>query len=271
MTPRQRRAAIVEFARQNNMLTVEEMACRFAVSRETIRRDLAHLDAQGLLRRVHGGAQKSQTGAEAELSHRMNENADAKLRIALAAARLFQENDTLMIDAGSTTTFFAAELARNGSVTVITNSIAVANQLGGDPNHIQTPRRARVYLIGGEFNGDVGETLGSVALGQLETFRADHAVLTVGAIDASGSFLDFSVEEAMVARAMIKQSQTVTIIADHSKFHNLAMAKVCNFAEVSRLVTDLPPPNTLMSALRAAGVEVVVAAETTQARATEFG
>ncbi|HTJ26989.1 MAG TPA: DeoR/GlpR family DNA-binding transcription regulator [Candidatus Limnocylindria bacterium] len=251
MLPEQRRKEILGLANDQVELTVEEIAQRFGVSRETARRDLVHLDARGLLRRIHGGALKSQAASEPTLSDRMTENAEAKRRIARVAARCFEENDTLMIDTGSTTAFFAEELANFCRVTVITNSLAVATRLwSGTARH-------RVYLIGGEFNGERGETLGSVSLDQLSGFRADHAVITVGAIDAVGGFMDYDLEEAMIARTMIQQARSVTVIADRSKFDHVAMAQVCELSAVARLITDQAPPGPLTEALRAAGVEVL--------------
>ena len=97
-----------------------------------------------------------------------------------------------------------------------------------------------------------------MAIDQIAQFRADHAVLTVGGIDVAGGFMDFDVEEAMVARAMIAQVQSVTVVADHSKFGQIAMFKVCDLSAVARLVTDQEPPSPLVEALRISGVEVIV-------------
>ncbi len=250
MRPSDRRAAILDFARHTGELRVDEIAERFGVSRETIRRDLADLDARHLLKRVHGGAAKPGAAREAAFDQRESENAEAKRRIARAAAALFDDGDTLMLDAGSTTEAFAEQLASRRSVTVITNSTGVARRLGG--------QAARLYLVGGEYRGGSGRTVGSVAIDQIARFRADHAVLTVGGVDAAGGFMDVDVEEAMVARAMIAQVRTVTVVADHSKFGRIAMFKVCDLQAVARLVTDREPPSPLADALRVGGVEVVV-------------
>jgi DeoR/GlpR family transcriptional regulator of sugar metabolism len=252
MIPEQRRGAILELARQNSELKVEDIASRFGVSRETVRRDLAQLDARGLLRRVHGGAHQPQTAAEAPFHKRLIDNADAKERIARTAARLFKDDDTLMIDTGSTTQALAAELAHR-RLMIITNSVGVAQNL------YRPGALARVHLVGGEYRGETGEMLGSVALDQIRRFRADQAILTVGAIDAVGGFMDFDVEEAMVARAMIQQSEQVTFIADHSKFGRVAMAQVCALGQAARLVTDRAPDSAMDAALRAAGVEIHIA------------
>jgi DeoR/GlpR family transcriptional regulator of sugar metabolism len=252
MIPEQRRGAILELARQNSELKVEDIASRFGVSRETVRRDLARLDAKGLLRRVHGGAQKPQTAAEAPFHKRLIENAGAKERIARTTAKLFQDDDTLMIDTGSTTQALAREFGPM-RLMIITNSVGVAQNLHG-PGCL-----ARVQLVGGEYRGETGEVLGSVALDQIRRYRADHAILTVGAIDAVGGFMDFDVEEAMVARAMIQQSARVTVVADHSKFGRFAMAQVCPLEEVARLVTDRSPDPAMTEALLRANVEVLIA------------
>jgi DeoR family transcriptional regulator, glycerol-3-phosphate regulon repressor len=250
-----RREAILELAKERSELSVEEIARRFGVSRETVRRDLTLLQSRGLLRRVHGGAMPAQTAWEAAFRERLVSNADGKRRIARIAAALFRENDTLMIDTGSTTAAFAAELAAAPRLTVITNCLSVASRLaGGASQH-------RVYVIGGEFRAESQQTLGSACLEQISRYRADHAVMSCGGIDPAGGLMDFDFEEAMVARAMISQSQRLTVIVDQSKFDRVAMAKVCDLGAVDRLVTDAAPPPHLLEAIEASDVELIVAGE----------
>lgn len=255
MGPEDRRGAILDLIRLSQEVKVDEIADRLTVSRETIRRDLALLDAQGLLRRVHGGAQRSKTAQEPPFLERIAENTGAKERIARTAAALFDAGDTIFIDTGSTTEFFAAALGRAKAYTIITNSIGVAHKMheGGGGS--------LTYLLGGQYRGDASQVLGPIALEQIGKFRADHVVLTCGAIDATGGFMDFDMEEAMMARAMIAQSLRVTIIADSSKFGHMAMVKVCGFDRVDSLVTDRQPPDDIFSALAAHGVETIIADE----------
>ncbi|HEX4261346.1 MAG TPA: DeoR/GlpR family DNA-binding transcription regulator [Acetobacteraceae bacterium] len=251
MGPELRRQEILELANAQTSVSVDEVARRFGVSRETARRDLAQLDADGLLHRVHGGALK--TAAEPTLSQRMVENAAAKQAIARAAAALFDAGDTLLVDAGSTTAFFASALAEAPRMTLMTTSVEVAARAGtGGARH-------RIYLIGGEYRPEGGEAVGSVALEQIDRFRADHAVLTVGAIDAARGLMDYDVEEAMVARAMLRQAARLTVLADASKFDRVALVQVCELAAVSRLVTDRAPSAVLGQAVERAGVELVIA------------
>src|SRR5262245_4757636 len=227
-----RREAILGLARDGNALSVDEIARRFGVSRETIRRDLTHLEERGLIRRVHGGALPAQTGWEAAFRDRLVANSEGKQRIGRAAAGLFRENDTLMIDTGTTTMILATELAYAARLTVITNCFGVAIRLAAGP------AQHRIHVIGGEFHAESQQTLGSACLEQISRYRADHAVLSCGAADPIGGLMDFNIEDAMVARAMIDQSQQVTMIVDHSKFDRVAMAKVCDLDVVDRLVTD---------------------------------
>jgi DeoR family glycerol-3-phosphate regulon repressor len=175
------------------------------------------------------------------------------MAIARRAAALFEPGDSLLIDAGTTTAYFAQALGRIGSFAVITNSVAVAAELWNAPN------RADVYLLGGRYSGDGQEVLGPLAVEQIRSLNADHAVLTIGAMDASGKCMDFNADEAFIARAMIASARQLTVLADGSKLGRHALFQVCDASSIDRLVTDRPPARPLADALKAAGVEVIVA------------
>lgn len=247
-----RREHIIALAKEGSELSIDEIAKHFGVSRETVRRDLSHLEARGLIRRVHGGALPTQTGFEAGFDERLISNAKAKQRIAKLAASLFRENDTLMIDTGTTTSMLAAELAGAPRMTIITNSFGVANRVAAGSSH------HRVHVIGGEYRSESQQMIGSVCLEQISRYRADHAVISCGAIDNPGGIMDFDFEEAMVARAMIEQSRCLTMIVDRSKFERVAMAKVCDLAAVDRLITDGTPSDYIAEKIKSNGGEIFV-------------
>jgi len=248
-----RREAILTLANEGSELSVDEIARHFDVSRETVRRDLKYLQSHGLLRRVHGGALPAQTGWEAAFRERLVDNAPAKQGIARAAARLFRENDTLMIDTGTTTSMLAAELAHAPRLTVITNSFDVASRLGvGSSQH-------RIHVIGGEFRSESQQTLGSACLEQISRYRADHAIISCGGADPVDGLMDYDFEDAMVARAMIAQAARLTLIADRTKFERVAMAKVCGLDLVDRIVTDAEPPPWLREAADLHQTELIIA------------
>ncbi len=250
-----RQARIVEIVLRQKQASVEDLAQLMEVSRETIRRDLADLADQGKIQKVHGGAVIPRLLGEGPFQQRMGENAGAKLRIARKAAALFRSGETIFIDTGSTTLFLARELGGVSGLTVITNSAAIAKAVcaskGGNS----------VFLLGGEFNAGNEQTIGTMAEAQIGAFRAHHCVLTIGALDGSSGVMDFNIAEARIARAMIGQSRSLTILADSSKFDALASFEVCPLARIDRLVCEAPPTGSLGQALSAAGVEILTAPE----------
>ncbi|MDJ0391552.1 DeoR/GlpR family DNA-binding transcription regulator [Roseomonas sp. E05] len=250
MRPSVRRDQIVELLLRHQRLTVEELAQRLGASQETIRRDLNELGAQNRLRKFHGGAALPDSLGEGAFRLRMVENLEAKRAIARRAAALFAPGEALFIDTGSTTIALAGELAQHSGLTVITNAASIAHLVsrsGANPT----------FLLGGEHRHESGQNLGPMALRQIEGFAPAHAVLTVGGLTADGA-MDFDLQEAEIARAMIARARQVTLLADASKLGRPALFRLCGLEAVSRLVTDLPPPAVLATALAAAGVEVLL-------------
>lgn len=255
MTPRSRREAIVGLVARAREISVEDLAQTLAVSRETIRRDLGLLDGNGLIRKFHGGARKPEgarevAGDESPFALRMAQNTQEKQVIATLTAGLFRPGDTLFIDTGSTTLAVADALAGLSHLTVITNSPRIAATIAAN-------RSNKAFVIGGAYGVEAGETLGALALDQLAKFRAQHVVLTVGAIDPA-CIMDFDVQEAEIARAMIERADTVTVVADHSKFGRRAVFEVAPLARIDRLVTDRPPDPAMAEALVRHRVQVIV-------------
>lgn len=253
MKPGERRQRIAAVVREASRASVDELAEMLDISRETVRRDLTLLSEEGVLRKVHGGAVHFQTARESPLDDRRAAARLEKLAIARRAAALFEPGDSIFIDAGTTTGYFAEALARVASFSVITNSVAIARELWAGEH------RSDVYLLGGKYLGDGEEVLGPLAVEQIRTLHADHVVLTIGGMDGAGKCMDFNAEEAFIARAMIASARHVTVLADSSKLGRHALFQVCEASQIDRLVTDRMPERQLAEALRSAGVEIVVA------------
>jgi DeoR family transcriptional regulator, glycerol-3-phosphate regulon repressor len=265
----ERRDRILAMVKQKQRVTVDLLAQELDASHETIRRDLADLAIRNLIRKFHGGAALPESPVGDEITEgsfqaRLAEHVDEKRRIAQTAANLFAPGDTLFVDTGSTTLFFAEELARVSNLTVITNSVMIAQTItrgaGG----------SSVFLLGGAFNEEANETLGSLVINQIRQFHATHAVLTVGAITTQGA-LDFSMEETEVARAMIEQANQITVLADASKLNKTGLFQVCSLSTIDRLVIDRQATTPVDATLREAEVDIVVAkdADTERAGVTE--
>jgi len=253
MKKKLRQSKIVDIIRSKDRVTVEELATNLDISRETIRRDLTDLANSGKILKVHGGATLPRVFGEGSFQQRMSDNPEAKARIARLAASKFTTGETIFIDTGSTTLYFAEELAELSGLTIVTNSTEIARIVSSTGNDNRT------FLLGGEFNPDNRQTIGTMVTAQIRSFRAHHAVLTIGALDARTGIMDFDIEEAQVARTMIEQSQFVTILADSSKFNGLASFDICPLSSINQLICDVKPPDDLARALEEAGVEIIFA------------
>lgn len=253
MKPDERREKIAAVVRETSRASVDELAKMLDISRETVRRDLTLLSEQGLLRKVHGGAVQPQTAREGSLRDREAANRPQKIAIGRCAAQLFDNGDSIFIDAGTTTTLFAAALAEIGGFTVMTNSVPVAARL------TESRLSNEVYLLGGRYAAENQEVLGPVALDQINGFHADHAVLAIGAVDLTGKGMDYNADEAYIAKAMLRRARHKTVLADSSKFGRHALFQVCEARDIDRLITDAAPPPPLLQALEDAGVEVIIA------------
>lgn len=255
LRPDARRERIVQIVRESERVSVDALAETLGTSRETIRRDLTDLAERGRVRKIHGGAtavdlRHLASEVEGPFQTRLSENIDAKRTIARRAIQLFTPGDTLFVDTGTTTLFFAEELAMASGLTVITNSAAIAGLAArGTAN--------ATFLIGGAYRADSTESLGPLAVEQISRFHAVHAVLAVGSVESVG-FLDFDLDEADVARAMIAQARSVTVLADASKFGRGGLIKIAPLTAVDRVVTELPPPPDIATALKDAGVSVIL-------------
>lgn len=249
MKPKHRQAEIAELVCRRGGASVDDLALQFHVSQETIRRDLGQLCEIGLVEKVHGGARRSRLLSEGSFQDRMAENAKGKERIAEKLLGLIDAGDTIFIDTGSTTLACAHQLAKVPGLTIITNSTRVAQVVRAGNG------RADVYLLGGSYRAGNGQTVGPTAIAQIETYQADHAVITVAALDAHAGATDASIDEAQVARAMIKCASRLFVVADATKFQRKAAYRVCQLDEIDVLVSDRRPGRDFLSALENANVE----------------
>lgn len=255
MRPADRHEKIVKLVHKATEISVDDLATALGASRETIRRDLANLDALGRLKKFHGGARlrsspQVEPAVEGPFALRMAENLPARRRIAYAAASLLAAGDAVFMDTGTTTLILAEVLVDLPSLVVVTNSWRIAATLSVNPDH-------KVFLIGGAYGADAGETLGQFAAEQIRKFRARHAFLTVGAVDEHAA-MDFDADVTVVAQTMIERADSVTVLADASKFGKRGIFEVAPWANIDRLVTDERPSPAMIEALKVAGTEIIM-------------
>lgn len=247
-TVSKRHEEILNILGSEGTVKVLDLAQRLKVSVETVRRDLRPLSDRGTILKMHGAVGLARSGGEAPFERRMRENANAKQKIARAMAATVRNGETLMIDTGTTTSFFARALAQHERLTVITNSTDIARTLAGRND-------SRVLLAGGVMNGDSGAVLGHDAVAFVQRFHVDHAVISAGAIGVDG-VMDFEPDEAVFAREVLSRGERRVVISDSTKFARSALVHVCAVSEVHQLFTETTPEASIAGYLADAGVHL---------------
>ncbi|TRW96515.1 DeoR/GlpR transcriptional regulator [Paracoccus sp. M683] len=232
MKPRDRRLQIESIIQEQGSASVEQLAERFTVSTETIRRDLSRLAQAGRIMKVHGGARSTRLLAEPSMPVRAALANAEKTRIGQRLAHAIEPGDTLFVDTGSTTLAAAPALAAIPGLTIITNSWQLADALS------QQGSDAAIYLLGGRYVAGNAQTVGPAALGQVGDFQADHCVLTVAALSPEIGAMDASHDEAQIARAMVANARNLIILADSTKLGRRAAFTVCRTDEIGLVITD---------------------------------
>jgi DeoR family transcriptional regulator, glycerol-3-phosphate regulon repressor len=246
-----RHGEILKLLELQGSASIAALARQLDVSTETIRRDIRPLVESGSIVRIHGAVGIAGQLGEAPFERRMREHATAKKAIARHLAATIHDGDTLMLDTGTTTSFLARALIGHRRLTVVTNSSDIARTLA-------TVNGNRVYMAGGELRSDSGAAFGSSAVEFVSRFFVQHAIISAGAIDATG-VMDFDLQEAEFARTVLSRGQRKVVVSDASKFGCHGFVKVCDLGTIHELITDEAPAGSLAAALDAASVSVVVA------------
>lgn len=232
LSPRQ--TEIVKLARGVGRVIVDDLVSRFAVTPQTIRKDLNELCDLGVLKRFHGGAMFAAGVANVGYENRRNISADAKRRIGERTARLIPNNCSLFVNIGTTTEAVARALHDHLGLMVITNNLNVAQLLRGH-SHIE------VIVAGGVLRHTDGGIVGEAAVEFIRQFKVDFAVMGVSGIDTDGSLLDYDFREVSVSRAILAASRRSILVADAMKFSRSAPVRIGHIADIDFLVTDRPP------------------------------
>jgi DeoR family glycerol-3-phosphate regulon repressor len=248
-----RHGAILKLLDDRGPLSQAALAAALNVSAESIRRDIRTMVEAGAVVRVHGAVGLAGPTGEAPFDRRMRENAGAKRAIARAMADQIADGDSLMLDTGTTTSFLARELLKHRRLTVVTNSSDIARTLA-------TVNGNRVFMAGGELRGDSGAALGASALDFVRNFAVQHAIISAGAVDASG-VMDFDLQEAEFARMVLTCGERRVVVTDASKFGRRGFIRVAGFELVDMVLTDARPPSDVAAALSSAGVTLRLAGQ----------
>src|SRR5499427_9810878 len=250
MYAEERQQEILQQARTEGRVDVTELAEKFAMTAETIRRDLTTLERAGMLRRVHGGAiPVERIGFEPALAARDAVLTNEKERIAKVALAEVPAEGAIILDAGTTTARLAQALPVDRELTVVVNSPAIAAILGPRPN-------LNVLVLGGRVRGKTLATVDDWALRPLADLYVDVAFLGTNGCSVERGLTTPDPAEAAVKQAMIRAARRSVLLADHTKIGNDYLARFGSLSDLDRLITDTGLKDDLVVEVEAAGVRV---------------
>ena len=255
MYAEERRQAMAELVAQHGRLSVTDLADAYAVTTETVRRDLAVLERAGVIRRVHGGAVPAEalTVLETAVGDRDLAQAEQKDRIAKAALELLPPSGgSVLVDAGTTTSRLATLLPRDLKLTVVTNAVPVASRLAG-LNGVD------LHLLPGRVRSTTHAAVGEDTVAALGVLRTDVAFVGTNGIDLEYGLTTPDHSEAAAKRAMVRAGRRVVVLADSSKIGRENTVRFAGLGDIDVLVTDDGIDEVDVKALEDRGVEVVVA------------
>jgi DeoR family transcriptional regulator, fructose operon transcriptional repressor len=248
-----RRRLLFDLIARQGFATLDELVKALAVSESTVRRDLEALDLGGRVKRTHGGAVYA--GAVRGLPSFEDRAATAtaeKQAIGRQAAALLDDGDTVLLD-GGTTTLEVARALIGRPMQVVTNSLPIAQLLAAS-----TP--IDLILIGGYVYPRTGVALGPMAIEAMQGIRVTKAILGAGGIVPEGIY-NHNLLLVETERQMMSCGQEVMIVADHTKFGRLSLARLCGLEEVGHLVVDPGLPEEYRAVIERAGVQIHLAQE----------
>ena len=248
LAPRQQE--ILDLARAAGRVMVDEMAARYEVTTQTIRKDINDLCERRLLLRVHGGAVVASGVENLSYEARRVLAQGEKQAIGAAAAGLIPDKASLFINIGTTTEEVARALRGHKDLLIITNNLNVAMQLYSVP-------RFEVIIAGGPVRHADGGVIGTAAVEFVRQFKVDIAVIGSSAIDEDGTLLDFDYREVRVAKAIIENARKVILVADRTKFERSAPIRIAHISDVDIFVTDRMTSRAFAAVCAASGVQVV--------------
>jgi DeoR family transcriptional regulator of aga operon len=250
-----RATLIVEEILREGEASVEALAARLSVSVATVRRELARLEQQGLLRRTHGGAKAVSPllyepfRHDSSFQEQEGQHADEKRRIGLAAAELVKDGETIGLTPGTTATQVARSLRHRKGITVVTNTVNVAMELCKREN-------LTVFVTGGYLRGGWFSLVGAPAAAGVREVFLDKLFLGVNAIDAERGLTCHHPDEAAINRALLAQARERIVVADRSKLGRVTRCLICPASDVQVLITDRDATDADIRPFLDRGIEV---------------
>jgi DeoR/GlpR family transcriptional regulator of sugar metabolism len=252
MTSDERKHRLEVYLQRVEFASLEELSRHVEASVSTVRRDLSSMETLGTVRRTHGGARViTPKSDEFAFAARNSHQSSEKEAIGRACAELIAPNQTVILDAG-TTVHQVARYLEDKAPQIVTNSLPVANLFA-------SANKLEVILAGGVIYPRLGVLVGPMTVEVFSKIRADVAILSAGGITLEG----ITNSHALlidIQQAMLKAAQKVIFCLDHTKFGRQSVVALCGLEVIDTIVCDSQAPLEMVTALRARGIEVIIAA-----------
>jgi len=247
----ERRQRLVELIAERGFVDMAGLVEQLGVSESTVRRDLAQLDEDGLIKRTHGGAVFiSDRFSVLNYAARESTAAGQKRAIGRAAAELINDDEVVLIN-GGTTTYEVARQLLGRPMRVVTNSLPIANALGAAPE-------IELTVVGGYLYPRTGVMLGPAARQSLESVHANKAIMGCAGVTSAGYF-NANALMVEIEQQMMRCADQVIMVADSSKFGRAALARICELKGMDYVICDDGLDATWQERIRAAGVDLMLA------------
>lgn len=255
LIPAQRRERIQEYLAIYNIVRIADLSAMLNASEATIRRDLEWMEAEGIVERTHGGAILSQRALfEPEYKQRAQRHPDEKRWIGALAASMIDDGDIIFVNSGTTTTQMIRHIRGHAGITVITNNLNAALEIGAIGFDL--------ILLGGDFQPKSNSVAGRFAIENLSKVYASKAFVGVDGISLKHGFTVPSNAEAETICTMLERTHgPVTLMADHSKWGVVSNFQIGTFGQIHRLITDDGISSQARAALAARNMELFIAGE----------
>ncbi|MCE5255705.1 MAG: DeoR/GlpR family DNA-binding transcription regulator [Spirochaetaceae bacterium] len=246
-----RRKKIIEMLARDGQVRVSQLSEVLGTTIVTIRTDLAALEKNGYCERIPGGAiQTVKNFYNMDFQLRKQENMEYKKSIAIAASNLVQDGEALFMNSGTTTYYTAIELKRHKNLSIVTNSISIAVELGSYPTF-------RVILLGGRINSQYEFSYGNDTIAQLKRYKADTVILSVDGFSYDAGMTTHHAEEAEINQLMMAHARRTVIVADYTKLGNESFFNFGAINNIDFCVTNDCADNQQLQKIEKAGVKII--------------
>lgn len=256
MIPEERRNHILAMLYRNKSVTVKMLCDELMASEATIRRDLAILDEENKLERVHGGAviqTNMPLGKEETFDEKESSNVIEKKRIAESAFSYLRENDSVFLDGGTTTLELARLIGRSRiRLQVFTNAPHFVKYLADNP-------KVDLFVVGGKIRNNTLAVVGQLAVETIRKFRINKVFLGVNAISLEYGLTTPDFDEAQTKRAMLDSGRERFVLADASKFNKVALCEIAPVGAIDTIITSAMADPDLYKQYKEAGIHIVEA------------